>query len=531
LTLTITVQKGGTEKAAQTRLLRGFLQKGASPLYQRSEMGFGQAGTTASLSLDQLIRAPRIPLSATGFGARALHWFETTDFVTDLGTNLFSLEWFRGAATCAALCSVAIAMAPPIAPLAGRAPAPVNDSAWEETRAQSIAPLAWGGDSGRRMAAGDAVVPLGNTPERPTLDLVATLGQGDGFARVLERAGVGEGQARRVAGLVSDVTPLSDIAPGTRISMVLGRRMNRNQARPLDSMEFRARFDLSLMLTRSGSDFTVTRIPIAIDKTPLRITGRVGDSLYRSARAAGAPGKAVEAYIRAVASKLSLGSDVTEDAQFDLVVEQSRAETGEVRIGKLLYAGLTRGSRKTQLLEWDVGGRTEWFEASGVGEKRGGMTSPVSGARQTSGYGMRFHPLLGYNRFHRGVDYGAAYGSPIRAVSDGLVAFSGRNAGYGNHVRLSHSGSLGTSYSHMSRITVSAGSRVSQGQVIGYVGSTGLSTGPHLHFEVYRNGQSINPRSVNFASTSMLSGNELAAFRARLAGMLAVPVRGSAKSE
>ncbi len=500
-------------------------------MYQRSEQGFGQAGLTVALSLDQVIaRAPAVPALNTRL-ADLRERLSDIDWVPDLGVDIGSRVWFRGVATCALLCAATIAMSPGFRSLPGHVPPPASGDAWEETRAQSIAPQAWGGDTGRRMAATDAVVALGDIPERPSLDMTATLGEGDGFRRVLERAGVGGGEAARVADMVARVTPLSGIEPGTVMKLTLGRRANRNQARPLDALQFRARFDLTLMLSRSiDGALTLTQIPIAIDRTPLRVQGRVGDSLYRSARAAGIPAKAVEAYIRAIASKLSISNDVNANHRFDMIIEQQRAETGEVKFGKLLYAGLTRGNRTMQLLEWTIGGRTEWFEASGVGEKRGGMTRPVSGARLTSGFGMRFHPLLGYTRLHRGVDYGAVYGSPIYAVTDGIISFAGGAGGYGRQVRVNHAGGLGTSYSHMSRIIVSPGARVRQGQVIGYVGSSGLSTGPHLHFEVYKNGQVINPKNVQFVSRSLLEGAELTAFRAKLRGLLNVQTAGVAPS-
>jgi murein DD-endopeptidase MepM/ murein hydrolase activator NlpD len=140
------------------------------------------------------------------------------------------------------------------------------------------------------------------------------------------------------------------------------------------------------------------------------------------------------------------------------------------------------------------------------------------------------HPILGYMRMHRGLDFRASYGSPIIAVADGTVARAGWAGGYGNQVRLNHAGGLSTSYSHMSRIAVSPGSRVRQGQVIGYIGSTGLSTGPHLHFETYRNGVTINPRAVRFTGRAALSGSDLAAFRTRLRGLLVTPV-GSAQAQ
>jgi murein DD-endopeptidase MepM/ murein hydrolase activator NlpD len=497
-------------------------------LYQRNEFGFGLSGSTGALSLDQAIDflPPR-----ESFSERLMQYRDKArdiDWVPDLGSEIGSLSWFRGAATCLALCGSAIALAPGLEPLAGVVADPLSGDAWEEARAQTIAPLAWGADTGRRMAANDLVVPLANTPERPTIDVTATLGQGDGFARVLERNGVGGTEARKVAAMVAGVTSLGAIEPGTIMSMTLGARPSKDMPRPLEFLAFRARFDMKLAIRRSGGVLALQRLPIAIDNTPLRVRGTVGNGLYLSARAAGVPAKAVEAYIRALASKDMLNTAMRRGASFDIIVEQARAETGEVQTGKLLYAGLESDGRQARLLQWTIGGRTEWFEASGVGQKRAGMTQPVSGARMSSGFGMRTHPVLGYSRFHKGIDFAAVHGTPIRAVTDGLVAFAGRNAGYGNHVRLTHSGALGTSYSHMSRIAVAPGARVAQGQVIGYVGSTGLSTGPHLHFEVYRNGATVNPRSVSFESRSLLSGQELALFRARLNAMLSIPASGGA---
>jgi murein DD-endopeptidase MepM/ murein hydrolase activator NlpD len=488
-------------------------------LYQRSEPGFGQGGGAATLALSDAIVRPRIDRAsaATRFGGR----FADIDFVPDLGARIGSRDWWRGLATLTALCATAVALGPRTDQrLPGAVPAPLADADWQAARAQAIAPLAWGADSGRRMAATDLVRPLAETPERPVVELTATLGAGDGFARVLERAGVAPAEAGQIASAVAAATPLDGIKPGTRLDIRLGRRPNKRVPRPLEALAFRARFDLRIEANRAGSGLVVNPIPIAVDDTPLRVQGRVGDSLYRAARAAGAPPKAVEAYLRAVATKMSVGG-IGADARFDLIVAQRRAETGEVEIGELLFAGLEQGKRRLRLLKWTVNGRSEWFDAAGVGERTGGMVRPVTG-RQTSGFGMRLHPLLGYNRLHRGVDYRAPHGAPVYAVTDGTVRFAGRNGGHGNHVRLDHAGKLGSGYSHLSRIAVRAGQKVRRGQVIGYVGSTGLSTGPHLHFEVYRNGAAINPRQVSFTTVAQLSGSELRAFRSRLAGLMAV---------
>lgn len=481
------------------------------------------------LSLDAaLTPAPLAAFDPAGFAERLRAKAAELDLVVDLGMRIGSREWWRGFATCTALCAAAIAFAPGLRPLAGPTDAPLAAGQWDEARALSFSPLAYGADTGRRMAATEIVEPLVDTPERPSIDLTATLGRGDGFARALERVGVAHAQARDVAKMVSGAVALDEVKPGTRLDLTLGRRADKSQARPLDALAFRAKFDLSLAVERVDGQLRLRRIPIAVDDTPLRIQGRVGSSLYRSARAAGAPAKAVEAYIRALSQRLSIGRDVGSDDKFDLIVEHRRAETGEVEVGSLLFAGLDQGRRKTRLLKWKSGGREQWFEASGVGETRGAMRMPVIG-RLTSSYGLRRHPVLGYSRFHRGMDFGAAHGSPIVAATDGVVAFAGRHGGHGNYVKLNHSGGIATAYAHMSRIVARPGARVRQGQVIGYVGSTGLSTGPHLHYEVYKNGAPINPATIKFTTTAQLAGAELARFRATLNRLLAVPTGAAAK--
>lgn len=498
-------------------------------MYQFSDIAGGAGGGTAALSLDDLLhRSRRAPIFADRVH-EVRHRAASFDLVVDLGSRIGSVDWFRGFATCAALCYAAYSFAPGLDPIAGASPAPLPEAHFEEVRALSISPLAYGADTGRRMAATEAVEPLADTPERPSLELSATLGSGDGFARVLERAGIADAEAEEVAKMVSAVMPLSDIKPGTSMSITLGRRPNKSVPRPLDALDFRARFDLKLNVERVDGRLVLKRIPIAIDNTPLRIQGRVGSSLYRSARAAGVPGKAVEAYLRAMATQISVGS-LSSDDQFDFIIEQRRAATGEAETGQLLYAGLNRPRGKNlQMMQWVQDGKVQWFEASGVGKQSGMLQRPVPGT-VSSNFGMRRHPILGYSRMHRGIDFRAGYGTPILAATDGRVTAAGTAGGYGKQVRIAHPGGLATSYSHMSRILVRPGQQVRQGQVIGHVGSTGLSTGPHLHYELYRNGVPVNPASVKFTTRAQLSGAELAGFRSKLRGLLGTPV-GAARAK
>ena len=490
-------------------------------MYQFSDIRPGAAGGGAALPYRPALVRPLQPPRSFGTRTTPPPARREFDLVVDLGVRIGSATWFRGAATCLALCSAAWMLAPGFDPIPAAAAAPLPADKWEEVRALGISPLALGADTGRRLAPTDAVEPLLDTPERPTVDMVATLGEGDGLVRALERAGVAQAEADQVARLVGGVVPLDQIKPGTQINITLGRRAKRTVARPLDSVSLRARFALKLSLKRSKSGLSLTRTSIAVDNTPLRIQGYVGSSLYRSARSAGAPARAVEAYIKALASQIEISSLGSED-KFDIIVEHRRAATGEAESGKLLYAGLTRERGKSlQLMEWEEGGRSQWFEAAGVGKQTGFLQRPVPGT-VSSNFGMRRHPILGYSRMHKGMDFRAGYGTPILAATDGKVAAAGWSGGYGQQVRLAHGGGLMTTYSHMSRIVARPGSSVRQGQIIGYVGSTGLSTGPHLHYELYKDGVPVNPASVKFASRAQLSGESLAAFRSRLKTLLSV---------
>lgn len=462
--------------------------------------------------------APSEPLAA-----RLAGWhqrFNTMDWTPDLAEDIGSRRWFRGLGTMLGLTAVALGFWPDLSAVEAAPTTRIDAASRDEFRSQIIQPLALGGDSGRRMGATQRVHPLTAAPERPIVQMVATLGQGDSFARMLQRAGAGSSDADRVATLVAASVPLRDIVPGTRVDITLGQRGASGSARPVDKIAFRARFDLNLAIVRGPGGLQVERHPIAVDATPLRIRGTVGPSLYRSARASGAPIEAIQQFLIAINQHLSLDTDIQPTDTFDLVVSYKRSASGEIQVGDLQYAGLERDAKpQAQLVRWGTDG--QFFEASGMGQRRTGLIMPVVG-RITSNFGMRRHPVLGYTRLHGGVDFGAAYGSPIYAVGDATVSFAGWHGGHGNYVRLEHGTGYATGYAHMSRLAVSPGTRVRAGQVIGYVGSTGLSTGPHLHYELYQGGQKVNPLSVKFTVSNSVNSTELAAFKARLTALRAV---------
>jgi murein DD-endopeptidase MepM/ murein hydrolase activator NlpD len=250
----------------------------------------------------------------------------------------------------------------------------------------------------------------------------------------------------------------------------------------------------------------------------------VGASLYRSARAAGAPAGAVQDYLRTVDAYLPF-EDIGPTDEFDLVVSYKRTADGQGEAGNLLYAGVLRdGKSQLQLLRWGADGSFYTPDAMSIGMRQDStmLGAPVSG-HITSGFGMRRHPILGYVRMHSGIDFAASWGSPIYAVNDGIVNYAGWHGGHGNYVRIDHGGGISTGYGHMSRIAVSPGMAVRRGQVIGYVGSTGLSTGAHLHYELYRGNLTVDPMSVRMLiRRQTLDSGQLAAFKARLQQMLSL---------
>lgn len=471
----------------------------------------------------------------------ASRWFDRLDLAPDLAEDIGSRRWLRGLGTMVGLGVAALACWPDLTPLEARPAMPRGAAVDAEMRSQMILPLALGADSGRRMGPTQAVIPLKSAPERPQIQMVVTLAPGDSFASMLRRAGVAAEDIDRAAALVGQAVAVGDIQPGTQMDLILGRRTAPGQPRPLDSLSFRARFDLELALTRPGvgevnpdgtpvipaGPLALQRNVIRVDETPLRVRGQVGSSLYRSMRAAGVPASAVQEYLKALDAQIDMDREVRPTDEFDIILAYRRAATGERMAGQLLYAGIDRsGVPRTQLMRWGSEGR--FYEASGVGEQRRGLLAPVPGP-VTSNFGMRRHPILGYTRMHAGIDFKAGYGTPIIAVSDGRVTSAGRAGGCGIQVRLEHGGGLSTRYCHMSRMAVAPGMSVRRGQVIGYVGSTGLSTGAHLHYEMYRGGRVINPASVQFVSRALLSGTELIDFRRQLIKLKEIEVGAALK--
>ncbi len=250
-----------------------------------------------------------------------------------------------------------------------------------------------------------------------------------------------------------------------------------------------------------------------------RVKGRISSSLYAAAKDKGVPGYIISQMLRALGHQVDLQRQVKKGSTFEVLYGKPFSGTSSRRY-VLHYVALDLGKRKLSFYRYTTpDGKTAYFDSKGRSARRGLMRTPISGARISSGFGMRRHPVLGYTKMHTGVDFAAPTGTPIHAAGPGKVIHAGWRGGYGRTVMIKHPSGHVTLYAHQSRIArgIRKGVKVRQGQVIGYVGATGRVTGPHLHFEVHIKGRKVNPLRVRTANRQQLSGKALKQFRKRMA--------------
>ncbi|QJE74909.1 M23 family metallopeptidase [Aerophototrophica crusticola] len=286
--------------------------------------------------------------------------------------------------------------------------------------------------------------------------------------------------------------------------------------------EFQPAVERSVSVSFDGVRFQAAEVAKPLQRRWVAAQGRIESSLYQAGYASGVPTPVLNALINKLFNyDVDWQRDIQPGDSFEVLYEQYLTESGEVaKVGTVSYAALTlSGKRRELFLYEDSDGSADYFTRKGESVRKALLRTPVDGARLTSGFGMRMHPLLGYSKMHKGADFGAPTGTPVFAAGDGIVEEAGQKGAYGNYVRIRHNREIATAYAHLSRFGsgLRRGARVNQGDVIGYVGSTGRSTGPHLHYEVHRGGKQVNPMSVDLPTGRNLDGKELKRFQAVLA--------------
>ena len=340
--------------------------------------------------------------------------------------------------------------------------------------------------------------------KEPDLETTLTLQPRQNFANMLRSYGLPKSDVYEISKIVGKTTSLSQLRVGTKFNVALEKNDLYDITTPNDveykvsSIEFKSSAGVTTQITRVGDSFKTKAIYSKIKMSPLYKSGEISGSLYQSAARAGIPVKMVQKSIKRFSYDVDFRS-LKKGDKFAYAYDTYKDENGDiVGYSHLRYAALTvKGKKHEIFFVTGSDGKGEWYNERGLKSKPLLMRTPIDGARISSRYGKRRHPVLGYTKMHRGIDFAAPTGTPIYAAGDGVVLKKYYSSTYGNYISIRHTGTYTTAYAHLSRFRsgLRKGSSVKQGQVIGYVGSTGRSTGPHLHYEVIKNGVQINPLS------------------------------------
>ena len=375
-----------------------------------------------------------------------------------------------------------------------------------------------------------AIVYAGDIGEGPHVERI-TLAKGETFVDALRRAGVRAADRNASAYAFGKLQNLRALLPGQQFVLTLSEEnqtlfqivaQDHEPQSYLLALDFKADAEKRIVLSRLANDrFEARKATVSLMSRLVSVKGRIDGSLYLSAKSAGAPDIVIAELADIFAYDIDFQRDILGGDEFEAIYEVRYDETGaQVDAGNILYGRLTwRGRAKEKgyyrFAAAEAGGRADYFDRAGEGARRLLMKTPIDGARLSSGFGARRHPIYGYTRAHKGVDFAASTGTPIKAAGSGVVERAGPYGSFGNYLRIRHASGYQTVYGHLSRYArgMRAGRRVSQGDIVGYVGSTGAATGPHLHYEVHLNGVAVNPQKLKIATGIALKGGDLQAFK------------------
>jgi murein DD-endopeptidase MepM/ murein hydrolase activator NlpD len=356
---------------------------------------------------------------------------------------------------------------------------------------------------------------------------------GETFQAAVQRAGIAGDEARQAVQLLGQSFDTVNIKAGLAFDAACPRPRDRRRPARLIGLSMRTGPASAITLSRTFDGALRVREMEEDVRDELAVAqGEMHGSLYQSAAAAGADSAVTAKIVKLFGHKLDFSRDIKAGDKFRLVFERTSTESGRViDTGELLFAEVEAKGGATRFYRFQAPGMTEaqYFDETGKNIRGFLLRTPLDGARVTSGFGARLHPILGYTRMHSGIDFGASTGTPVYAAGDGVVKEAKWAGGYGRWLKIQHNGQFATGYAHLSGWAVKPGQKVRQGQVVAYVGSTGRSTGPHLHYEVFLNGQKVNPKGAKIPQGTILAGRDLNAFKAekgRIDGLLAKAAGG-----
>ena len=303
---------------------------------------------------------------------------------------------------------------------------------------------------------------------------------------------------------------LTNIFPNRKLSLVMKKQINNKNT--LINLFYPVSNTLNIQISKSNNSFIVKENILQLYKKEVVIKNKIQNNLYSSAVEAGIEPNVIIEFARIFGFEVDFQRDIRKGDWFEIFYEKFEDDNNIVRdTGKIIYASMFVNGEEINLYNFKYEkNKEDYFDIKGKSITKSLMKTPINGARLSSSFGMRKHPILGYNKMHRGTDFAAPSGTPIMASGSGTVTRARWCGGGGNCVKIKHNSTYETIYAHMKAFAkgIKEGRKVKQGQIIGYVGSTGLSTGPHLHYEVIVNGRKVNSQKLKLPSGKILKGEQ-----------------------
>jgi len=341
------------------------------------------------------------------------------------------------------------------------------------------------------------------------------ISSGETFNSILEQYSVSQSEISQIKKQISKKINLNKLNTNHKIEFTMDQTNNL-----VKEFVFKISNKEKIYLTRNieTNDFNQKTLVTKLKKNILYKENKILKSLYASATDKKIPASIIVEFARVYGFQVDFQRDIRKHDSFQIMYEVFIDDNGkEIESGEILFANLNLSGEDNSLYYFDVKGSEGHYDKNGKSVRKALMKTPINGARLSSPFGMRKHPIDGFNKMHRGTDFAAPMGTPIMASGDGLIKKAGWCGGGGNCVVIKHNSTYKTVYAHMSKFAsgIRSGVRVKQGQTIGFVDSTGKSTGPHLHYEVIVNGKKINSQTLKLPSGKVLKGQERKIFETK----------------
>ena len=333
--------------------------------------------------------------------------------------------------------------------------------------------------------------------------------RGDTFEKIVNKIEISKEEKEVILGQLSKFKSISKLYKGQKISFKLD---NTYPVKVIKISVDQSKTKLLVFNRLNVSDkFEYKEINKSLNKIITYKETVITNSLYDSAIKQGIKPSIIIEFARIYGFQIDFQRDIWKNDSFQIIYENFEDDKGKILdTGNILYANLILQGKENSLYIFKTKDGYEHFDKAGKSIRKSLMKTPINGARLSSSFGMRKHPILGYNKMHRGTDFAAPEGTPIMASGDGKIVRARWCGGGGNCIKIKHNSTYSTVYAHLKNFArgIKEGVRVKQGQTIGYVGSTGMSTGPHLHYEVIINGKKVNSQKLKLPSGKILKGKE-----------------------